>query len=335
MNNNFTETYEFLVSVIGNSPYGIIAIDLEGVITMCNKLALKQLGIGKKTKSVLETELLDHIKNIPKLHKKLTKCLDSGRKAFNIENLSLEDKILNVKGRRILNGMIITTNDITTAKNIERNMLNAMLEGQEHERKRLAKEIHDGIGPLMSTIKLNIESVKKEIDHSDEKTLKKIDNMEELVQNVATDIRGISHALMPSALRDFGLISALENLVLKINGSESIAVQLYNSGIQNRLNHNIELGLYRITQELINNALKYAKAKNITIQIIKHPEQVTLTVEDDGVGFQKEKIQELVNTGIGLRNINTRTKAMNGFLAIDTSIGNGVTTTVEVPISNA
>jgi signal transduction histidine kinase len=206
------------------------------------------------------------------------------------------------------------------------------LEGQENERRRLAKDIHDGIGPLMSTIKMNIESCKKDMGDASEKTLKKMENVEELIQEVANDIRGISHALVPSALNDFGLISTLENLILKANHSETINIKFFNSGMNQRLDPLMELGLYRIIQELLNNALKYSKAKNITIQIIKHPKDITLTVEDDGVGFNKENMPELINSGIGLRNIETRTIAMGGVFSIDTSPGNGVMSTIEVPL---
>lgn len=332
MKDNFTETYDFLVSIIGNAPYGIIAIDLDGSITMCNKLALDQLSIPHKVKEIVETPFLDYTPPIPKLHKRIVNCLDRGRKSFNLNNVSIQEKTLNIKGRSILNGMIITTSDITEAKETERKIMSAVLEGQENERRRLAKEIHDGIGPLMSTIKLNIESVKNDIEDASEKTWKKMETMEELVHSVANDIRGISHALMPSALKDFGLIPALENLILKINNSEKICIQLFHNGLNQRLDELVELGLYRITQELINNTLKYANAKTMTIQLVKHPKDLTLTVEDDGVGFDKEKINQLIASGIGLRNMKTRAESMQGTFMLDSSPGNGVMATVEVPL---
>lgn len=331
-NDNFTETYDFLVSVIGNAPYGIIAVDLEGAITMCNNLALDQLGIPFKSKQVIENALTGYTHDIPKLRKKLNQCFNEGRKAFNINNLKVQDKILNIKGRLILNGMIITTSDITEAKETERKIMSAMLEGQENERRRLAREIHDGIGPLMSTIKLNIESVKTELKDASDKTLNKIKNMEDLVQNVAQDIRGISHALMPSAIKDFGLVTALENLSLKTNAAENVNVNFMQSGMNERLSSDIELGLFRITQELLNNAFKYADAKNITIQIVKHPNDLTLTVEDDGKGFDPHNMNQIVDSGIGLRNIKTRTESMKGQFALDSSPGRGVTATVEIPL---
>lgn len=328
---NFTETYDFLVAIIGSVPYGIIALDLDGEVTMCNELALKHLNIDKTANQLIEKELLNHISAVPELPEILVSCLDKGRKPFNLLSLQFNDRYLNIKGRNILNGMIISVEDITKTKEMELANLTSMLEGQETERRRLAKELHDGIGPLMSTIKLNLDGVKSELSDKYPKASKKIVAMEELVQTVATDLRGISHALMPSAIVDFGLVTALQNLCMKANTSEKIAVEFYHSGIKERLDANTELGLYRITQELLNNAFKYAKATTINVQLIQHKDSIMLTVEDDGIGFEPKKLQELVDKGIGLQNIQTRTEALGGTLNIETQLNNGVMTTIEIP----
>ena len=334
MKENFTETYEFLVSIIGNAPYGIVAIDLEGDITMINQLAIGQLGIDKKVGEIVETALHQYLQHVPRLQKKLFKMVEKGRANFDLNNIKIEEHILNIKGRKILNGMIITTADMTEAKEMERKMLSAMLEGQEKERKRLAKEIHDGIGPLMSTLKLNIDSVKNEMEGTAETTIQKMENMEQLVQEVATDIRSISHALMPSALKDFGLIPTLEQLCNKVNAAEKVKVQFISNQLNKKLKSKMELGLYRIAQELLNNALKYAQAKIIIIQLIGHQDQITLTVEDDGIGFDKEQLGQLLETGIGLRNIKTRVQLLKGIFTLDTNPGHGVIATIEIPYSS-
>jgi len=331
---NFTETYDFLVTIIGSVPYGIIALDLDGEVTMCNELALKHLNIDMTANHLIEKELLSYISAVPELPEILVKCLDKGRKPFNLLALQFEEKYLNIKGRRILNGMIISIEDITKAKEMELANLTSMLEGQETERRRLAKELHDGIGPLMSTIKLNLDGVKSELSNKYPKASNKIAAMEDLVQTVATDLRGISHALMPSAIVDFGLVTALQNLCMKANASEKVAVDFYHSGIKERLDSNMELGLYRITQELLNNAFKYAQAKAINVQVIQHKDSIMLTVEDDGVGFEPKKLQELVDKGIGLQNIQTRVETLGGTVDIETQLGQGVMTTVEVPLQN-
>lgn len=329
---NFTETYDFLVAVIGNVPFGIIAIDLEGEITMCNELALQHLAIAQRANRLVEMPLLDYIQAVPQLVEVVESCLKKGRKPFNLTEIAFKDAYLNIRGRRILNGMIITIEDITKAKNAQLDNFSAMLEGQEIERRRLAKEIHDGIGPLMSTIKLNLDGLKNDVDVKEAKATKKIVAMEELVQSVSTDLRSISHALMPSALVDFGLVMALQNLCSKANDSGKVNIEFYHSGMKERLPQNIELSLFRITQELLNNAFKYAQAETISVQLIQHPDAIMLTVEDDGVGFDPQKLADLLDKGIGLQNIQTRVKTLEGTLNIETQLGRGVMTTIEVPI---
>ncbi len=329
---NFTETYDFLVAIIGSVPFGIIALDLDGEVTMCNELALTHLNIDKTVNGFIEKELLNYISAIPELPEILLKCLDKGRKPFNLSALSPNNRYLNIKGRPVLNGMIISTEDVTKAKEMEMANLTSMLEGQETERRRLAKELHDGIGPLMSTIKLNLDGVKTELSDKLPKAAKKIAAMEELVQTVATDLRSISHALMPSALIDFGLVTALQNLCMKANEIGETSVEFYHSGVKERLQPNMALGLFRITQELLNNAFKYAQAKTIHVQLIQHKDSIMLTVEDDGVGFAPEKLKELVDKGIGLQNIQTRTQTLGGTVNIETQLGQGVMTTIEIPI---
>ena len=327
----FTETYDFLVSIIGTVPYGILTIDLEGEVTMCNELIVNHLQIDKTTTRLLERNLLDYITDIPSLTAEINKGLSKGRQPFDLMELEINHRYFNIRGRRILNGMIITTEDITQAKTLELTNLQAMLEGQESERQRLAKEIHDGIGPLISTIKLHLDGIKSDFKEQAPKATKKIVAMEELIQEVSTDIRGVSHALMPSALIDFGLVAALQNLCLKANDSGQVTIEFHHSGLEERLPQPIALGLFRIAQELLNNAFKYAKATLINVQLIKHKDSIMLTVEDDGVGFEPKQLQVLIDKGIGLQNILTRVKTLSGIFNIDTQLGKGVMSTIEIP----
>lgn len=327
----YTEAYDFLLSVISNVPYGVIAIDMNAYITMINDTALENLGITKSPKETIETYLLEYFKKENELTELLNDCIKNGRKEFKIRESILNNKYLNIYGKPVLSGMLISFNDVTENKRAKDEATNALLKGQEMERIRLAKEIHDGVGPLLSTIKLNLDSVKKDISNASNKTLKKIDNMEELIVNVSSDIRNISHALMPSALVDFGLLKALQNHCEKLNNTAKINVNLHHKGLNDRLNQSIELNLYRIIQELINNAIKYAKAQNINIHIILHKNHtLLLSVEDDGLGFTPDLLAN--NEGIGLKNVQTRVKAMKGIVNLDSQIGQGVNWTIEVPI---
>ncbi len=331
---NYIEASEFLLSIISNIPYGVIAIDMNAYITMINDTALENLNINKNPKAVIETYIMEYFERDNEITTLLNECLEGGRKEFKISELSYNDKYLNVYAKPILNGMLISFNDVTDNKKAKDEATNALLKGQEIERIRLAKDIHDGVGPLLSTIKLNLDSVKKDIiAEASPKTQKKIDQMEELIASVSSDIRSISHDLMPSALVDFGLVKALENYCGKINNNTDLNVNFHYQGLKNRLDQNIELNLYRIIQELMNNSIKYAKAENISVHmIVTKDKTLLLTVEDDGLGFDTKKLKRFSKEGIGLKNVQTRVEAMKGGVNLDTQIGKGVNWNIEIPI---
>ncbi len=336
MKNNFTETHEFLVSILGAVPFGIMAIDMEGLLTMCNEEALANLGVKKKVMQVIETDVMEYLTDLPELPEALNHCFTHGRRAFDLDAVLYHEKYLSIRGRRILNGMIITIEDVTEVHEHELANLRAMFKGQEVERQRLAKEIHDGIGPVMSTVKLHLDAIKSNTTDLPQGAVKKIDTMSELIQQAAADIRSISHALMPSALMDLGLVAALDNLCQRANDSEKVKIDFYHSGVKERLESQVALVLYRIAQELLNNAFKYSQAKVISVQLIKHPDSLLLMVEDDGVGFDPSEINGNTDhsRGIGLRNIETRTKFLSGFFTLDAVKGRGVNATVEIPLNN-
>ena len=140
----------------------------------------------------------DYIVDLTELTTKIEQCLDTGRVSFDFPELYLEEKYLSIKGRRIINGMILTIEDFTKSKEIELANLNAVLHGQELERKRLAREIHDGIGPLISTIKLNIDGMKAELNGYSAKAEKKIHAMDCLLYTSPSP-RDLSTSRMPSS----------------------------------------------------------------------------------------------------------------------------------------
>ncbi|MGB0931108.1 MAG: sensor histidine kinase [Chitinophagales bacterium] len=216
-------------------------------------------------------------------------------------------------------------------KTIEKKTLHATLQGVEQERRRIAQEIHDGLGPLFSSLTMHIESLEEIIEEKTPEFIFHCSILRELSKTIAQDIRSISHDLMPSAVEDFGVVTALENLCNMTNEVAKSEINFYATNLNKRLDANIELGLYRIGQELLNNSLKYANAESIVIQLIKHDESVVLMVEDDGMGFDKNKMSEM-KKGIGWRNINMRTKSLGGVFTIDSQIGEGVLGTVEIPL---
>lgn len=326
-----TETYELIASIIRHAPYGMLVVNEQGEIIMCNQQLLKHLALDEASQSLLGKPLQELFNHLPELETVFRRYVQNEEKeGFNISGLPYHNGHLDIKGRKIHQGVLLTTMDVSRAKRLEQESIHAIVEGQEGERRRLAKEIHDGIGPLMSTIKLNLDAVKMELADASPRLLGKINTMEDLLQMVASDIRSISHALMPGAIVDFGLVSAVENLCAKANESGRVQINFYHTGMDERVDPNIELGLYRIAQELLNNAVKYARARTINLQLIRHARSIVLMVEDDGAGFDPKQVRK---GGIGLQNIKTRTKSLRGAFTLETQPGQGVLATVEIPCS--
>lgn len=328
---NHTETHDLLISLIGNAPYGILTTDLDGYVSIVNQQFLKNFDLADNLNEVLETSVLGYLSSIPNLKKLVKECLENENAPFDLLAVACNGKYLNIRGRSFLRGIILTTEDVTAAKEME--SFQAMIDGQEAERKRLASEIHDGVGAMLSTLTMSLESMRPQIKKEVPDLLKKHEQSMKLAKSINRDLRSISHALMPSTLVDFGLAQAIKMLCDTINSSSTIKTSFYHKGLEKRLPRNVELSLYRIAQEIVNNAIKYSKAKNLTIQLIRYPKSILLMTEDDGVGFDKAAVEKDKKKGIGLRNIKIRTKSIGGSFNIDAQSGRGVSTTIDVPLN--
>ena len=206
-------------------------------------------------------------------------------------------------------------------------VLRSMMEGEEKERSRMAKDLHDGLGGLLSSVKLhfsNIGSENKALQQS--KDFKKAI---ELLDNTSSEARKISHNLMPGALVKFGLVEALQDFCNNISTSSSLKIDFQSFGIEKRLPEAVEIMIYRIVQELINNTVKHANASEAIVQLMGGEKGLHLTVEDNGNGFDSEKLE---NPGVGISNIQSRVEFLNGELNFDSEIGIGTTVNVEVPM---
>jgi signal transduction histidine kinase len=216
---------------------------------------------------------------------------------------------------------------------METGSIQSIIAGQEKERRRIAREIHDGIGPLLSYSKLELDAFLDEYENLSKKAAEdKLLNIRQTIDSITNDLRDLSHHLIPRLLEEFGLYSAFNNLISKLNNSIKVKVEFYsNIGIEIRFDHDLELNLYRCGQELINNAVKHAKATEILVQLIKHDQSIVLMVEDDGIGFEQlENNQD--DFGIGLTNIETRVRTLNGEFILESAKNKGTTASIELAL---
>jgi signal transduction histidine kinase/tetratricopeptide (TPR) repeat protein len=201
----------------------------------------------------------------------------------------------------------------------------AIMETQEQERKRIAEDLHDSLGHLLSTVKLNLQTLPDDQRHHYVNSL-------QLLNQASKEIHDISFNLMPQTLEEEGLIPALHELAQKIRRSDLYDIILQVHDMENfALDKQTKFNIYRIVQEAVNNILKHASAKEINIQLIRHEDLLTIMVEDDGKGFNTE---EMKRNGRGLRNITARAEWLHGNIQIDSAPGRGTTISIEIPIKD-
>jgi signal transduction histidine kinase len=200
----------------------------------------------------------------------------------------------------------------------------SLLKGQEEERTRLARDLHDGVGGLLSGVKLSMSNMKGNVFLSEENALAMNNVIMQLDQSIA-ELRRVSHNMMPESLIKYGLKEALENYCETLNVSGKIKVQLQTYGLEERMEQSTEIVIYRMVQELLNNVIKHADAKNVLIQLMRKHDRFTLTVEDDGKGFDTNEI----SNGAGLENMKARAEYLNGNVDIVSSKGEGTSVTIE------
>jgi signal transduction histidine kinase len=204
----------------------------------------------------------------------------------------------------------------------QKNTMQAFVDGEEKERRRLATELHDGIGQLLSVVRLNLKSLEaiKRKFNSDDQEL--VTNLTNLVDEACREVRNISHNLMPTTVIQLGLSLAIEEYCKKINFTKSIKVSFQNINFEERLPIQTETILFRVVQEIINNAIKHARASRIYVQLIKEDDDtLQILIEDNGIGFD---IHDTKNkAGLGLNNIASRIEFLKGKLNIDSAPDKG------------
>ncbi len=209
--------------------------------------------------------------------------------------------------------------------------MNALMEGQEIERKRIAEDLHDRLGSMLSTIKLYFHAFENKIAEFKSGGNSQYLKASKILDEAVLEVRRISHNITSSVLMKFGLVAALRDLGDTLESTEQIKVNVVAFGVDERLDNRIEVGLYRITQELINNILKHANATEMIIRLNQKKDLLTMTIIDDGVGFDVEEAKK--KKGMGLYNVAVRAKQINGTLKITSKKGKGCKTIINIMLN--
>ncbi len=210
----------------------------------------------------------------------------------------------------------------------ERRVLNAIINTEENERRRFAKDLHDGLGPILSTVKMSISSLSDRINDPD--GIEILNNTNHLVNEALNTIKEVSDNLSPHVLSNFGLISAISAFTTKINQTGIVEIN-FKSNMENyRLENDKEVVIYRAACELINNAIRHSGASRIEIELNKHEKFVTLHFSDNGRGFDSSSLRKEDIKGMGLSNIETRVKSVEGVFVIESTKGKGTSALIRV-----
>ncbi|MDO1444982.1 PAS domain S-box protein [Rhodocytophaga aerolata] len=342
----------FSESLLENSIDGIVAFDTEGKITSWNKTM--ETLTGKHKAEVTGRRIVDLFPNyqvnaegqaIQKALQGETSILHNHpfgiRNGFyEISTVPLYEQEFYTTNQVITGGLCIV-HDVTDRIKIEQErislklksqqeLLNAILQAQEEERKRIAESLHNGIGQILYAAQLSLQQIKlSETPLSTEELRKAKKQTEELLKEAIRSLRQASHELVPVLLEQFGLAEAINDFCSRFSHT---GINITCHGFEQSLNKPLELAIYRIAQELINNIVRHSQATRARLEMFMEGGQLVLEAQDNGKGLEEGALQK---KGIGLKTIQNRVKLLGGTMDIDSTPNKGTLLTVTLPISHA
>ena len=222
--------------------------------------------------------------------------------------------------------------DITQEKLAKTFLVQEVIEAQERERERFAMEIHDGLGQVLLASKMNLNAIGDAVEELDVSTKNIYNKSMDLLTEAVQEARNISHGLMSRVLTKFGLLYAINEIVNNINTSQKLKINLKQNIDNIRFDEELEMGLYRTLQELINNIIKHSQAKNAALLINKKDNKLLVEIKDDGVGITKGFDNNPKSNGIGLKNMKSRIEYLGGKFIIDNTIKKGTKINIELAL---
>jgi PAS domain S-box-containing protein len=230
-------------------------------------------------------------------------------------------------------GLIAVVRNITDRKQFEQRILRNTIETEERERQRFSEDLHDGLGPLLSAVKIHLELIATRMGRPMEQK-EFIKMTDDLLQESIKSTREIANNLTPNLLNDFGLIEALGVYVEKINKMNTIFIDFKVSKGFPGLPKQTEVALYRVVCELINNTLKHSSASKIDINLLRIEKQIEIRYTDNGIGFDVQKMLSSGSKGLGLSNIISRVKSINGNCTFDSEPGYNFSSLISLAIAD-
>ena len=216
----------------------------------------------------------------------------------------------------------------TDRQRSEKRVINAIINTEENERKRFAKDLHDGLGPILSTVKMSLSALNDRIKDPSGTVI--LNNTNHLVNEAIATIKDVSNNLSPHVLSNFGLSSAIAAFTTKINQTKAVEIDFKSNMDNHRLENDKEVVIYRAVCELINNSILHSGASRIEIELNKHEKFITLQFYDNGRGFDTSRLTKEDLKGMGLSNIETRVKTVEGVFILESTPGKGTSALIKM-----
>ena len=330
---NSREKFE---KIFNSSIDPILIIDREQNLLAFNESFIKKTGYTKHELMGLKVYDLIQSKDFINLQKRQEKIINNefippfelqftDKNGNNIP-IEINSQLIDYEGKAAIMSVI---RDISERKNMERKILDTIIQTEEKERKKFAESLHDELGPFLSGIKLYINELTEDSNSIEKQELNKY--LKEMVDEAVQKTRNISNLLMPNLLSDYGLVKAISSFCHKINQLQKVSISFDTNILEERFPETYEIIYYRIITELINNSIKHANAKHIYIHIVYENDFLKLTFKDDGIGFNIEKSMAK-NNGFGLITIINRLKSINGQYKFESKKNKGIQFNIKAEI---
>ncbi len=343
-----------LEGLFQNMAEGVILLDVDGKVLKINPVAARTLHLdSEKVPGTYYDSLLwqgevalEGGTIISREILSQQKLSSLGRTIINEEaSLKLPDGTLTWLRGSIapqmdsqgVNGTIVTFTDITREKMQQEQLTQMLLEGQEQERKRIARELHDDTAQSQSLISLELDSVISRENLCDEETMAKITRQKSAVDRTMQDVRRFSHELHPSILDHLGLVPALDQLVEEMNQRNDMAVSFTTRGNEKKLSSAKELAVFRVVQEALSNIRKHARATQAEVSLQYLSDSVKLRISDNGTGFdiKKESEAAISRGSLGLVSMRERAHLIGAELKIESRLGQGTSITMKMALDRS
>lgn len=213
---------------------------------------------------------------------------------------------------------------------LNKRLLTAVLRAEEKSKSRFAKELHDGMGPLLSSAKMSLTAL--DVAQNEKQRAEIIANTTYVIDEAIRSLREISNNMQPQVLNDFGLARGVQNFINKSVAIHDVKMRFTTNLCNERFDSDVEIVMYRVICELINNSLKHAKCRSIGLSLMLNNEELSLEYTDDGQGFNP---QTMMDCGMGLSNISSRVNSLSGVLEITSAEGHGMRASVKVDVSGS